>query len=207
MKTLLINGSPRAEGCTYTALREMCAVLNKEGIDTEILHVGKGAIEGCRACGSCRKNGACVVDDLVNSIGSRIDEFDAIVLGSPVYYAGPSGQIQAFCDRLFYTYGRKMAGKVGASIVSCRRGGASAAFDRLNKYFSISNMPIASSQYWNQVHGNTPDEVVQDLEGMQTMRVLARNMAWMMKCFEAGRNAGIPLPEQEEVRIFTNYIR
>ena len=206
MKVLLLNGSPRERGCTFTALSEIATTLDKEGIDTEILHVGKGAIEGCRACGSCRKNDTCVVNDLVNSIGSRIDEFDAIVLGSPVYYAGPSGQIQAFCDRLFYTYGRRMAGKVGASIVSCRRGGASAAFDRLNKYFSISNMPIASSQYWNQVHGNTPEEVVQDLEGMQTMRTLAQNISWMLKCIEAGKAAGISLPEYE-ARIATNYIR
>lgn len=207
MKVLLLNGSPREKGCTFTALSEIADTLAKEGIDSEIFHAGKGPVEGCRACAFCKKNGRCVIDDEVNCLGARLDEFDAVVIGSPVYYAGPSGQIQAFCDRLFYSHGKKMAGKVGASIVSCRRGGASAAFDRLNKYFTICNMPVAPSQYWNQVHGNTPDEVVQDLEGMQTMRVLARNIAWMLKCFEAGEKAGVPRPEQEEVRIFTNYIR
>ena len=143
--------------------------------------------------------------DKVNEIGARLDEFDAIVLGSPVYYAGPSGEICAFLDRLFYSHGPRMAGKVGAAVVSCRRGGASASFDRLNKYFTICNMPIAPSQYWNQVHGNTPEEVRRDLEGMQTMRTLARNIAWMVKCFEAGREKGIERPVYEK-QVMTNFI-
>ena len=162
-KALLINGSPKAAGCTYTALKEIADTLEKEGIGSEIVHVGYD-VPGCRDCKSCKKTGRCVMDDLVNEVGARLDEFDAVVLGSSVYYASASGQVCAFADRLFYSHGKRMAGKVGAAVVSCRRGGASAAFDRLNKYFTICNMPIAPSQYWNQVHGNTPDEVRQDLE-------------------------------------------
>lgn len=204
-KALLINGSPKAAGCTYTALKEIADTLEREGIESEIVHVGYD-VPGCRDCKSCKKTGRCVMDDLVNEVGARLDEFDAVVLGSPVYYASASGQICAFADRLFYSHGNRMAGKVGAAVVSCRRGGASAAFDRLNKYFTICNMPIAPSQYWNQVHGNTPDEVRQDLEGMQTMRTLALNIAWMLKCFEAGREKGIGLPEYERPTL-TNFIR
>ena len=148
----------------------------------------------------------CVFDDLVNRVAGRLDEFDAIVVGSPVYYAGPSGQLTAFLDRLFYSAGGRMAGKLGASVVSCRRGGATAAFDRLNKYFTISNMPVVSSQYWNQVHGNEPGEVEQDLEGLQTMRTLALNMVWLLKCIEAGRKCGVPAPEYEPNE-WTNFIR
>lgn len=161
---------------------------------------------GCRDCLYCRKNGRCVIDDQVNQLASRLDEFDAIVLGSPVYYSGPSGQICAFADRFFYSASGRMAGKLGASVVSCRRGGASASFDRLNKYFQISNMPVVSSQYWNQVHGNTPEEVERDLEGLQTMRTLGANMAWLLKCIEAGRREGIDLPVYE-TKTFTNFIR
>ncbi len=204
MKALLINGSPRKEGCTYTALKEIAEELSRQGVESEIYHVGYD-VPGCRACGACKKNGRCSIDDQVNSLATRLDEFDAIVLGSPVYYAGPSGEICAFADRLFYSNSPKMRGKLGASVVSCRRGGASAAFDRLNKYFTISNMPVVSSQYWNQVHGNTPDEVRQDEEGLQTMRTLARNMAWLLKCIEAGDKAGVPRPEYEAV-IRTNFI-
>ena len=204
-KVLLINGSPKERGCTYTALTEIAETLEKEGIESEIFHVGYD-VPGCRACRYCKSNGRCVMDDKVNEIGARLDEFDAIVLGSPVYYAGPSGEICAFLDRLFYSHGPRMAGKVGAAIVSCRRGGASAAFDRLNKYFTINCMPIVSSNYWNQIHGNTPDEAKQDAEGLQTMRVLGENMAWLLKCIEAGRKAGVPAPEAEP-KIKTNFIR
>lgn len=204
MKALLINGSPREHGCTYTALKELADTLAAEGVESEIFHVGND-VPGCKACGYCGKNGKCVTDDIVNQIGPRLGEFDAIVLGSPVYYAGPSGQICAFADRLFYTYGKNLGGKLGASVVSCRRGGASAAFDRLNKYFTIVGMPIVSSQYWNQVHGNKPEEVLRDEEGLQTMRTLGRNMAWLLKCIDAGKKAGLDFPVREP-KISTNFI-
>ena len=204
-KVLLINGSPRKAGCTYTALSEIARVLSEQGVESEIVQVPYDT-PGCRACGSCRRNGRCVTDDIVNEIGSRLDEFGAVVLGSPVYYAGPSGQICSFADRLFYTYSGKMRGKVGAAIVSCRRGGASATFDRLNKYFTICNMPVASSQYWNQVHGSRPEDVMQDEEGLQTMRTLAANIAWLMRCIEAAESAGVPYPEYE-APMRTDFIR
>lgn len=208
MKVLLINGSPRAKGCTYTALREVAKELENEHIETEIFHVGNKPIIGCTACGSCSKNnsGKCVFnDDTVNIALEKAKEADAFVFGSPVHYAGASGQITSFLDRFFYA-GDGFQYKPGAAIVSCRRGGATAAFEQLNKYFTISNMPIVSSQYWNMVHGNTPEEVKQDLEGMQTMRTLGRNMAWLLKSIQAGREAGISLP-QKEPRAVTNFIR
>ena len=205
MKVLLINGSPNEHGCTYTALSETAETLQKHGIDTEILYLGKKPVAGCIACGKCRETGKCVFDDKVNEVIDKLDSIDAIVVGSPVYYAGPSGQLTAFLDRLFYSGGGRMAGKLGASVVSCRRGGASAAFDRLNKYFTISSMPGDSSQYWNQVHGFTPEDVRKDGEGLQTMRTLGENMAWLLKCIEAGREKGISLPEYEE-RIATHFI-
>ena len=205
MKVLLINGSPNEHGCTYTALSETAETLQKHGIDTEILYLGKKPVAGCIACGKCRETGKCVFDDKVNEVIDKLDSIDAIVVGSPVYYAGPSGQLTAFLDRLFYSGGGRMAGRLGASVVSCRRGGASAAFDRLNKYFTISSMPVVSSQYWNQVHGFTPEDVRKDGEGLQTMRTLGENMAWLLKCIEAGREKGISLPEYEE-RIATHFI-
>lgn len=206
-KILLISGSPRHEGCTYTALREVADTLEKNGVETELIEIGAKPVAGCIACGKCRSTGRCVFDDdAVNRISEKLDDYDGIVVGSPVYYAGPSGQICAFLDRLFYSTGGRMAGKIGAAVVSCRRGGASAAFDRLNKYFQISNMVVASSQYWNQVHGNSPDEVRQDVEGMQTMRTLGQNIAWLLKSIEAGRQAGIPYPTYEP-KTFTNFIR
>lgn len=201
-KVLLINGSPHEHGCTYTALKEMTDVFTANGIESEILYLGKQPIAGCIACGKCYETGRCIFNDKVNEIMDRSDEFDGIVLGSPVYYAGPAGQLCAFLDRLFYISQGRMAGKIGASVVSCRRGGATAAFDRLNKYFGISNMHIAGSQYWNQIHGNTPEQAVQDLEGLQTMRTLAQNMVWLMKCKEAG----IEMPEYEK-KVATNFIR
>ena len=179
-KVLLINGSPNEHGCTYTALAEMAATFEKEGVESEIYWIGKGDVPGCKSCRYCKKKGKCVIDDQVNALAARLDEFDGIVIGAPVYYAGPSGQSCAFMDRLFYSADKsKLINKPGTAIVSCRRGGASSSYDRLLKYFSITSMPIVSSQYWNQVHGNTPDEVRQDLEGLQTMRTLARNMAWL----------------------------
>ena len=206
MKALLINGSPNEKGCTYTALTEVERTLNKNGIETELLWLGNAPVANCVDCGFCRQQSRCVHDDTVNRVIDELDSISALVVGSPVYYASASGQLCSFMDRLFHSCGRRMAGKLGASVVSCRRGGASAAFDRLNKYFTISNMPIVSSQYWNQVHGNTPEEVMQDEEGLQTMRTLAENMAWLIKCIEAGRRAGIELPEYEK-RIGTNFIR
>lgn len=203
-KVLLVNGSPKPKGCTYTALKEIADTLEQEGVESEIFHVGND-VPGCKDCKYCSKHGRCVIDDKVNEIGARLDEFDAIVLGSPVYYAGPSGQVCAFADRLFYSNAPRMRGKLGAAVVSCRRGGASAAFDRLNKYFTICDMPVVPSQYWNQVHGFTPDDVCRDQEGMQTMRTLARNMAWLLKCIEAGREKGIVYPQREE-QIWTHFI-
>lgn len=207
MKVLLINGSPKAKGCTYTALSEVAKELENENIETEIFHVGNQPIRGCMGCGACYKlDGKCVFnDDTVNIALEKAKEADAFVFGSPVHYAAASGSITSFLDRLFYA-GDCFAYKPGAAIVSCRRGGATAAFDQLNKYFTIANMPVVSSQYWNMVHGNTPEEVKQDLEGMQTMRVLGRNMAWLLKSIEAGKKAGIQLPEKEQ-RQMTNFIR
>lgn len=208
MKVLLINGSPRAEGCTYTALCEVAKELEKENIETEIFHIGSDPIRGCTACRNCARTGSgkCIFDDdVVNVALEKAKEADAFVFGSPVYYAGASGQITSFLDRLFYA-GNCFQYKPGAAVVSCRRGGATAAFEQLNKYFTISSMPIVSSQYWNMVHGNTPEEVKQDLEGMQTMRTLGKNMAWLLKCIQAGKEAGMALPEKE-TRVATNFIR
>lgn len=206
MKVLLFNGSPNEKGCTYTALSEVQKTLREEGVESEIVWVGKKPVAGCIACGSCRSKGECVFGDGVNALAARLDDFDALIVGSPVYYAGPSGQSTAFLDRLFYSAGKKLAGKPGAAVVSCRRGGASAAFDRLNKYFLINNMYVVGSQYWNQVHGNTPEQVLQDEEGLQTMRTLARNLAWLLKCMEAGKKNGVPMPATE-AKIMTNFIR
>ena len=206
LKVLLINGSPNARGCTYTALREVADALAREGVEAEILQLGKKPVAGCIACGSCARMGRCAFHDEVNGVLDRLDEYGGIVAGSPVYYAGPSGQLCAFLDRLFYCGGSRMAGKLGAAVVSCRRGGASAAFDRLNKYFGMNNMHIVGSQYWNQVHGFTPEDVRRDEEGLQTMRTLAQNMAWLLKSIEAGRAQGVPFPQYEE-RIATHFIR
>ncbi len=207
MKALLINGSPNEHGCTYTALSEVASTLHKHGVETEILFLGKKPIAGCIACGHCDNTDLCVFSDKVNEVIKKLDEYDAIVAGSPVYYASASGQICAFLDRLFFAAGHdRFAGKLGASVVSCRRGGASAAFDRLNKYFTISSMPVVSSQYWNQVHGFTPDDVRKDEEGLQIMRTLGENMAWLLKCIECGKKNGVPFP-QYEPRIGTNFVR
>ncbi len=208
MKVLLLNGSPHAKGCTYTALREVAVTLERNGIGTEIVQLDRSTSAGCLGCNACHREGAkgCFQQDMVNEIGGKLDQYDAIILGSPVYYAGPNGQFLAFLDRLFYSHGSQMKGKLGAAVVSCRRGGSTAAFDRLNKYFTISNMPIVSSKYWNQVHGYTPEDVMQDKEGLQVMRTLGMNMAWLLKCIEAGRKAGVPDPVYE-VPVATNFIR
>lgn len=205
-KVLMINGGPHKNGCTYTALAEVAGALERRGVASEIAWVGTKPIAGCIACGKCKATGRCVFPDQVNELLARVDEFDALVLGAPVYYAGPAGQACAFFDRLFYASRGCWAGKPGAAVVSCRRGGASASFDRLNKYFTISNMPVVSSQYWNSVHGNTPDEVRQDLEGLQVMRTLGENMAWLLASIEAGRASGVPAPAYEP-RVATSFIR
>lgn len=207
MKVILVNGSPKAKGCTYTALCEVAGALEKSGIETEIFHVGTEAIRGCMGCGACRKlDKKCVYNDSVNTFIEKAETADGFIFGSPVHYASASGVLTSFLDRAFYAGKPNFEYKPGAVIVSCRRGGASAAFDQLNKYFTISNMPIVSSQYWNQVHGNNPEEVKQDLEGMQTMRTLGNNMAWLLKTIEAGKKAGIDLPEKE-IKVATNFIR
>ena len=196
MKVLLINGSPHQNGNTALALKEMAAVFAAEGVDCETLHVGNKAIRGCVACGACAKNGKCAFDDIVNEVAEKFKEADALVLASPVYYAAPNATLTAFADRLFYSAKFDKRMKVGAAVVCARRGGCSASFDRLNKYFTICGMPVASSQYWNSVHGRAPGEAAEDAEGLQTMRALARNMVFLMKSIALGKEA-FGLPEQE----------
>ena len=205
MKVLLINGSPRRNGCTFTALSEVEKTLHREGIETELVQLGAKAVQGCIACGRCKTLGRCVFDDLVNETAPKLEAADGLVVGSPVYYASANGSLIAFLDRLFYSTPFDKTMKAGAAVLSCRRGGASASFDELNKYFTISGMPVVSSQYWNSVHGNTPEEVGQDLEGLQIMRTLGRNMAFLVKSIVLGREKlGLPAKER---RISTNFIR
>lgn len=206
MKVLMLNGSSKTNGCTYTALTEVGKRLESHGVETELFQIGTQPVAGCIACGACKGSARCIFDDKVNEFVAKMHETDGMIIGSPVYYASASGQVTAFLDRAFYVGGSYMDGKPGAALVSCRRGGASAAFDQLNKYFSISNMPIVTSNYWNQVHGNTPEEVMQDEEGMQTLRILADNMAWLLQCIEAGKKSGICVPDRE-TKIRTNFIR
>lgn len=208
MKVLLVNGSPHPKGCTNRALEEIAKEIYKQDIETEIFHIGTEPIRGCIGCGMCRKNklGRCIFgEDSVNVFLKKMEEADALIVGSPVHYAAACGGITSFLDRAFYASGG-FANKPGAAIVSCRRGGSTAALEQLNKYFTISNMPLVSSAYWNMVHGNRPEEVEQDLEGMMVMRTLGRNMAWLLKCIEAGKNAGVPHPEKEG-KVRTNFIR
>ena len=205
MKVLLVNGSPREHGCTYTALSEAAAALERSGIETEILWVGK-SVDGCTACGACGKNGKCVIDDPVNRVIEKLDTYDGFIFGTPVYYGGPSGQILSFMNRLFYAAAPQMAGKPVSAVVSCRRGGASAAFQQMNMHFMMTNMVVITSQYWNQVHGNTPDQVRQDLEGLQTMRTLAENMRFILQSIEAGKQAGVRQLTYEK-KTPTNFIR
>ena len=205
MKVLLINGSPKAKGNTALALAEMAAVFADQGIDAEIIQVGNLPIRGCVACGTCYKTGKCAIDDIVNEIAPKFEEADGIVLGSPVYYASANATLIAFLDRLFYSTRFDKRMKVGASVVIARRGGCSATFDELNKYFTISQMPVASSCYWNSVHGAVPGEAAQDAEGLKTARTLAKNMAFLMKSIALGKEAyGLPEPEP---KAFTNFIR
>ena len=192
-QVLLLNGSPRKNGCTARALEEMAVTLRAEGLEAEIVHVGAEAIRGCVSCGFCRRHGRCVVDDGVNTLAERFEKADGLVIGSPVYYGSPNGGFLAFLDRLLYSTHFSKHMKVGASVVSCRRGGNSASFDVLNKYFTISGMPVASSTYWNQVHGFSAADVEKDLEGLQTMRNLARNMAFLIKAIRAQEDkTGLP---------------
>lgn len=210
MKVLLINGSPRTNGCTYTALEEVAKALNAEGIETEIFHIGTKPLSGCTACRTCAKTGRCIFSDSVNEFLELAKDADGFVFGSPVHYAAAGGAIASFMARAFYadSLGGKKSFylKPAAAVVSARRAGTTAALDQLNKFFSISEMPVISSRYWNMVHGAKPEDVKKDLEGMQIMRVLGRNMAWFLKCKEAGIKAGVKLPANEE-RTYTNFIR
>ena len=201
MKVLMLNGSPHENGCVFTALSEVADELEKYGIQSEIFQLGKKPVMGCISCGACFKTGKCFYgDDGVNECAEKLREADAFIVGSPVYYAGPNGALCAFLDRLFYGKSKNYAGKPAACVVNCRRGGASAAFDRLNKYFTIANMPVIPSQYWNSTHGRTPEQVRRDLEGMQTMRTLAKNTAWMLQSL-----SGKPHPEYDK-QIYTDFI-
>lgn len=205
MKVLMVNGSPHAQGNTYIALQEMQKVFEKNGIATKMVQVGVQAVRGCIACGSCGRNGKCVFDDAVNEAAPLFEECDGLVVGSPVYYASANATLVAFLDRLFYSTHFDKTMKVGACVTAARRGGLSATFDELNKYFTISGMPVASSQYWNSIHGRAVGEAQQDAEGLQTMRVLAENMSFLMKSIALGKEA-YGLPEKEE-RVYTHFIR
>lgn len=207
MKVLLLNGSTRKNGCTYTALSEVAKTLKEENIETEILQTGGAPVRDCIACGKCAERGKCVFnDDAVNTLIEKAKTAHGFVFGSPVYYAHPTGQIQAVLDRAFYAGKYAFEHKPAATVVSARRAGTVASFDVLNKYFSISQMPVVSSTYWNMVHGKTPEEVMQDAEGLQTMRNLARNMAYLLRCLELGKRHGINAPQAEK-RYWTNFIR
>ena len=205
MKVILINGSPNARGCTYTALSEVAQTFEDEGIETEIIHVGHKDIRGCIGCRKCKTLGKCIFNDIVNEVAPKFKECDGIVIGSPVYFASANGTLISFIDRLFYSMTEDKTMKVGAAVVSARRAGNTATFDEINKYFTISQMPVVSSQYWNMVHGNNAEEVKQDLEGLQTMRTLGRNMAFLIKSIHLGKEK-YGLPEKEE-SVHTNFIR
>lgn len=208
MKVLMLNGSPHKEGCTWRALSEIAKELEKEGIESEILHIGGQQVWGCMGCGACGTLGKCVHDeDLVNTAVAKMKECDGLIVGSPVHYASASGAITSFLDRFFYCGGSAAAHKPGAAIASARRAGTTATLDQLNKYFTFNQMPVVSSQYWNMVHGRSAEETVQDEEGMQIMRTLGRNMAWLLKCIEVGRKAGITVPEAEPEKKRTSFIR
>jgi multimeric flavodoxin WrbA len=210
MKVMLVNGSPHKEGCTYTALKEVEIALNKNGIDTEIFWIGTKPISGCIGCRSCAFHKKCVFDDVVNEFVDKAEKADGFVFGTPVHYAAMSGSLTSFMDRVFYSSscsGRNVfAHKPAAGICSARRSGTTVTYDQLNKYFGINQMPIISSRYWNMVHGNTKEEVLEDKEGMQVMRILGNNMAYFLKCIEAGREKGIKLTKEEDITL-TNFIR
>lgn len=205
MKVLLVNGSPHQNGCTATALKEIAETLDKQGIDTENFWIGTKPVAGCIGCGSCLKTGKCFIEDKVNEFLEKVPNTDGFVFGTPVHFAATSGMLSSFMDRAFYGRRNLFSNKLGAAVVSCRRGGATAALDEINKYFGISNMPIVSSSYWNEVHGKTAEEVEQDKEGLQTMRNLGRNMAFMIKAINLAKNKyGLP---QNETGTFTNFIK
>lgn len=207
MKVLLVNGSPHAKGCTFTALEQVAGQLEKAGLETELMHIGHKAIRGCIDCRKCAKTGYCIfTDDPVNEGIDKLKAADGLVVGSPVYYAGPNATLCAFMDRVFFLKSAPYAFKPACAIASARRAGTVATWDRLNKYFGIARMPIVTSQYWNGIHGFVAEEARQDLEGMQTMRTLGDNMAWLLKCIEAGKKAGINPPERER-SVHTNFIR
>ena len=201
MKVLLVNGSPRKEGCTYTALCEVASAIEKNGVETEFFHIGTQPVRGCVACLKCREIGKCVFDDdICHEMAAKMLEAEGVIVGSPVYYAGPNGALCALLDRVFYSNMGKFKFKPAACVVSCRRGGASAAFDRLNKYFTLAQMPVVTSQYWNSVHGMEPDEVRRDFEGLQVMRLLGNNMAWLLKSIKA-----VDQYPPQETRIHTSF--
>lgn len=211
MKALLINGSPRRQGCTYTALSEAASALNEEGIEADFYWIGNKPIGGCIGCFQCANKKQCVFDDKVNEFTKLATNYDGFIFGSPVYYSGMNGSLMSFMDRVFFSATAQephpFRFKPAAAVVSARRAGTTSALDQINKYFFHQQMPIAASRYWNMVHGNTPEEVKQDEEGMQIMRYLGRNMAWLLRLKEAGEAAGVQTPKQEEKRIATNFIR
>ncbi|MBR1648398.1 MAG: flavodoxin family protein [Alphaproteobacteria bacterium] len=211
MKVLLVNGSPHKNGCTNVALKEIAETLKEEGIESEIYHIGVKPISGCIGCRACVKLGHCCINDNVNEFVEKAKDFDGFIFGSPVHYAAASGALTSFMDRVFFSafcsgHGETFLHKPAAAVVSARRSGTTAALDQINKYFTITQMPVISGRYWNMVHGAVPQEVEQDLEGLQNMRILARNMAWHLKCQEAGKKAGVKMPKEEET-VFTNFIR
>ena len=205
MKVLLVNGSSRENGCTYQALCEVQRALNEENVETEIVFIGNAPMSDCIACGSCGKTGKCVFDDMVNQVAQKAKECDGFIFGSPVYYAHPSGRLLTFMDRLFYSGSQHFKFKPAAAVTSARRAGTTASFDVINKYFSICSMPIVSSTYWNHVYGSKPQDVAEDKEGLMTMYNLGKNMAWLLKCIESGRQNGIDRPENEKIK--TNFTR
>lgn len=207
MKVIMINGSPHKDGTTVRALKEISEKLKDNGIETEIIHIGALNIRGCIACGACAKLGKCVFnDDPVNETVEKIKNADGLIVGSPVYYASISGTLKSFLDRLFYSSAGALCGKPAAAVTVARRAGTTATLDIINKYFAISSMPIITSQYWNMVHGLNKEQAEQDIEGLQTMRILAKNFAWILKCIEMGKQQGITFPEKEK-KIPTNFIR
>ena len=204
-KVILLNGSPHKDGTTYRALKEVAETLEREGVLAEIIHVGHLTVKGCSGCYACGKLGKCVHDDIVNEIAEKFKEADGLIIGSPVYYASPNGAFLAQLDRLFYSSRFNKSMKIGASVVAARRGGCTASFDVLNKYFTISDMPIVSARYWNQVHGKNAEEAERDLEGLHTMRGLGRNMAFLIKCIRLGKEQLPPI--EKESKVYTNFIR
>ncbi len=205
MKIILLNGSPRQE-CTYTALKIVAEEIEKNGIEVEIINIGKKPISGCIACGSCKSTGKCAIDDGVNEFIEKMKDADGIIVGTPVHYASASGAVTSFMDRAAFSGGKYLMYKPAAAVASCRRGGASVSLDQINKYFGILNMPVVSSNYWNMVHGSCGEDVYKDEEGVQTMRILGKNISWMVKLIENGNKNGISHPEPE-TKIMTNYVR